>query len=224
MLRIIIAIVFIVSFQFGFTQNAALGLDEYIKYAHADNNGEKPVLYEYVQGSCYLNDTFIDGQITLDIGKTFQGPIRYDIYADQIEFKNSANEIFIVQNPKAIRMVYMDSLKFNYFEPGLFKDVKGFYEILLIGDYSLYKKYQIFLKNPEAAGPGFQTSVAIFIPQDSKYFIMDPDANFMEINNKKDLLIKGRDTGELEKFIKDNKIKPKKEQDLIRFTEFLNRQ
>ncbi len=175
MLRIIIAIVFIVSFQFGFTQNAALGLDEYIKYAHADNNGEKPVLYEYVQGSCYLNDTFIDGQITLDIGKTFQGPIRYDIYADQIEFKNSANEIFIVQNPKAIRMVYMDSLKFNYFEPGLFKDVKGFYEILLIGDYSLYKKYQIFLKNPEAAGPGFQTSVAIFIPQDSKYFIMDPD-------------------------------------------------
>ncbi len=224
MLRIIIAIVFIVSFQFGFTQNAALGLDEYIKYAHADNNGEKPVLYEYVQGSCYLNDTFIDGQITLDIGKTFQGPIRYDIYADQIEFKNSANEIFIVQNPKAIRMVYMDSLKFNYFEPGLFKDVKGFYEILLIGDYSLYKKYQIFLKNPEAAGPGFQTSVAIFIPQDSKYFIMDPDANFMEINNKKDLLIKGRDTGKLEKFIKDNKIKPKKEQDLIRFTEFLNRQ
>lgn len=222
MSRITISIFLIFSVHFGFSQNAALGLDEYIKYAHVDNNAEKPVLYEYVQGTSYLNDEFVDGQITLDIGKTFEGPIRYDIYADQLEFKNSANEIFIVQNPKAIRMVYLGGSKFNYFESGEYTGAKGFYEIMVIGDYSLYKKYQVFLKNPEAAQPGFQTSVAIFIPRDSKYYIMDPDGNFIEINNKKDLLVSGRDTETLEKFIKDNKIKIKKENDLIRFIEFLN--
>lgn len=219
---IAVIIVIVVSVPFGFAQNAALGLDEYIKHARVDNKMEKPVLYEYVQGSCYLNDNFIDGRMTLDIGKTYEGPIRYDMYADQIEFKNSANEIFILQNPGAVRMVILDTLQFNYFEPGVFKDIQGFYEILLIGDYSLYKKYQIFLKNPDSAGPGIYANAAMFIPQDSKYYIMDPDANFKEIRNKKDLLLSDTNTDELEEFIKNNKIKVRKEKDLIRFTEFLN--
>ena len=38
---------------------------------------------------------------------------------------------------------------------------------------------------------------------------MDPDDNFVEIIDKKDLLLPGRDTAELEKFIKASKIKPK---------------
>ena len=221
MLRITFVILFIANFQFCFAQIIP-GMDEYIKYSGIDGKVEKPVDYKYVQGSCYLIEDFIDSRITLNTGQTFEGPVRYDIYADQIEFKNPANEIFIVQNPRAIRTVFLDSLKFNYFEPGEFDNVKGFYELLVLGDYSLFKKYLIFLKNPEAAGPGQQTLAAMFIPEDSKYYIMDPDANFRGINNKKDLLLPDRDSDELGKFIKDNKIKPKKEKDLIRFTEFLN--
>lgn len=223
MLRILaVFIVVIISFYSGFAQNAALGLDEYIKYARVDNNTEKPVLYEYVQGSSYLNEDFVDGHMTLNIGKTFESPVRYDIFADQVEFKNSANEIFIVQNPGAIQLLVIGNSRFNYFEPGEFSDIKGFYEILVIGEFSLYKKYQILLKNPESAGPGIYSNAAMFIPQDNKYYIMDPDANFNEIRNKKDLLLPDRDSDELEKFIKDNKIKTRKEEDLIRFVEFLN--
>jgi len=222
MLRITIVIILIANFQFCFAQEIIPGMDEYIKHAQIDRNVQKPVDYKYVQGSCYFNELFIDGRMILNTGQTFEGPIRYDIYADQIEFKNQANEIFTVQNPGIIRTVYLDSVKFNYFEPGDFENVKGFYEILVLGNYSLYRKYQILLKNPDAAGPGLYTSAAMFIPQDSKYYIMDPDDNFREINNKKDLLIAGRNTGELEKFIKDNKIKVKEEKDLIRVTGFLN--
>jgi len=224
MLRITIGILFIFSLQVVYAQDIGSGLEEYIKHARVNRDAEKPVLYEYVQGSPYLHESFEDARIALDIGKTFEGPVRYDIYADQIEFKNAANEIFIVQNPKAIRMLMWGDSKFNYFEPGEFPEMRGFYELLVIGNYSLYKKYQILLKNPEAAGPGFQTSVARFIPQDSKYYMMDPDANFTEINNKKDLLVPGRDKNELGKFIKNNKINPKKENDLVRFTEFLNQE
>jgi len=224
MSRITIVILFIANIQFCFAQEIIPGMDEYIKHSHMDRKGEKPVDYKYVQGSCYFNDDFIDGRITLNTGQTFEGPIRYDIFTDQIEFKNEANEIFIVQNPSAIRTVFLDSLKFNYFEPGEFANVKGFYELLVLGNYSLYRKYLILLKNPDAAGPGLSSSPAMFIPLDSKYYIMDPDANFREITNKKDLLIPDRDSEELEKFIKANKIKTKKEEDLIRFTEFLNQE
>jgi hypothetical protein len=224
MLRIAIVILLIANLQFCFAQEIIPGMDKYIENAHPGSNVEKPVDYKYVQGSCYFNKDFIDGRITLNTGQTFEGPIRYDIFADQIEFKNPANEIFTVQNPQAIRTVYMDSVKFNYFEPGEFENMKGFYELLVLGNYSLYKKYQILLKNPEAAGPGKYSLAAVFIPLDSKYYIMDTDDNFTEINNKKDLLLPGRDTAGLEKFIKANKIKAKEEKDLIRFTGFLNQE
>jgi hypothetical protein len=183
---------------------------------------EKPVDYKYVQGSCYLIEDFIDGRIALNTSQTFEAPIRYDIFADQVEFKNEANEIFTIQNPGIIRTVYLDSLKFTWFEPGDFENVKGFYELLVLGNYSLFKKYQILLKNPEEAGPGKSSSAAMFIPLDSKYYFMDTDDNFREITDKKDLLLPGRDVAILEKFIKVNKIKAKEEKDLIRFTGFLN--
>ena len=224
MLRITIFILFIANIHFCFAQEIIPGLDEHIIRSGIDSKVEKPVDYKYVQGSCYLIENFIDGRITLNTGQVFEGPVRYDIYADQIEFKNEANEIFVVQNSRAIRTVFMDSLKFNFFEPGEFENVKGFYELLVLGNYSLYRKYLILLKNPDAAGPGLSSSPAMFIPLDSKYYIMDPDANFREITNKKDLLIPDRDSEELEKFIKANKIKTKKEEDLIRFTEFLNQE
>lgn len=224
MLRIKIFILFVANIHFCFAQEIIPGIGDYIERAGIDRKAEHAVDYKYVQGSCYFNDDFIDGRITLNTSQVFNGPVRYDIYADQIEFKNAANEIFIPQNNRAIRTVFLDSVKFSYFEPGEFANMQGFYELLVLGNYSLYKKYLILLKNPEAAGPGQQTLAAMFIPLDSKYFIMDPDANFTEINSKKDLLIPGRDKNELEKFIKTAKIKPKKEKDLIRFTGFLNQE
>jgi hypothetical protein len=224
MLRITIVILLIANLQFCFAQEIIPGINEHIKHAPPDGKVEKPVDYKYVQGSCYLMEDFIDGRITLNTNQTFEGPIRYDIFADQIEFKNEANEIFTIQNPGIIRTVYLDSLKFTWFEPGDFENVKGFYELLVLGNYSLYKKYQVLLKNPEAAGPGKFSLAAMFIPLDSKYYIMDPDANFREITNKKDLLLPGTDVAGLEKFIKANKIKAQKEKDLIRFTAFLNQE
>jgi hypothetical protein len=222
MFRTTLVIILIASFSFCFAQEIVPGINEHIRHAPPNGKAEKPVDYKYVQGSCYFNERFIDGRITLNTGQTFESPVRYDIFADQIEYKNEANEIFTVQNREIIRTVYIDSLQFKYFEPGDFENANGFYELLLLGDYSLYRKYQVLLRNPEAAGPGSFSTAARFIPMDSKYFIMDPDDNFTEITSKKDLLIPGRDTEELEKFIKANKIKPKDEKDLIRFTGFLN--
>ena len=219
---LIVFIVIIFSFQYGHAQDALFGIEKLIKHEPVDNNKDKPILYDFVQGSPYLNETFIDGELKLNTGKTFKVPVRYDIFADQLEYKNPDNVIFLVQNPAAIQLVIVDSLMFNYFQPGEFRDIQGFIQILVIGNYSLYKKYQILLKNPDAAGPGLHANAAMFLPQDSKYYIMDPDANFIEIESKKDLIVTGRDKDELEKFIKDNKIKIRNEEHLIRYVEFLN--
>jgi hypothetical protein len=222
MLRITIVLLLIANLQFCYAQEIIPGLNDHVRHAPPDGKTEKPIDYKYVQGSCYINKDFVDGQITLNTSQTFKAPLRYDIFADQIEYKNETNEIFIVQNPQAIRTVYMDSLQFKYLDPEEFANMKGFYQLLVLGDFSLYKKYQILLKNPEAAGPGKYSLAAMFIPLESKYYIMDTDDNLREITGKKDLLLPGKDATELEKYIKANKIKVKEEKDLIRFTEFLN--
>jgi len=66
MLRITIVILLIANFQFCFAQEIIPGMDEYIKHAQIDRNVQKPVDYKYVQGSCYLNELFIDGRMILN--------------------------------------------------------------------------------------------------------------------------------------------------------------
>lgn len=198
------------------------GLDKYMDYARIDKSMTKPATYNDVQGSPFLYKDFISGELKLNIGTVYKGKLRYDIYADQIEFQTSDGEIYSVKNPETVQLAILGDTKFNYFEPNEFKGVKGYYEVLVIGNYSLYKKYQIMLKDPEAARPYVEAKPAKFLQQDSKFFIMDPEGSFTEISKKNDLFLKGVDQNELSAYLKKNKIKPSKKEDLIRFVEFLN--
>lgn len=199
------------------------GIDKYMDYARIDKSMMKPATYNEVQGSPFLYKDFTSGDLKLNNGTTYKGSLRYDIYADQIEFRTTDGEIYAVKNPESIQLAILDDKKFNYFEPGEFNNVKGYYEVLVIGNYSLYEKYQVVLKDPEAARPYVEAKPAKFIPQDSKFLIMDPDGKFTEINNKKDLLLKSGDQNKIDEFLKEYKIKPSKKEDLIRFVEFLNK-
>ena len=70
------------------------GIEEYIDYANITyatagvNNS-----YENIAGSPFYFDEFIEGQIKLENGKIYQGPLRYDVYTYQIEFKTSNGKI-----------------------------------------------------------------------------------------------------------------------------------
>ncbi len=185
---------------------------------------EKPVDYKYIQGSCYFNEHFTDGRMTLNTDQTMKASSGMIFLPTRLNLKMRQTKSLRCKIRGLYARFIWSSLKFVYFEPGDFENVKGFYQLLVLGNYSLYRKYQVELRNPEAAGPGSFSSAARFIPQDSKYYIMDPDDNFREIINKKDLLLPDRDTGELESFIKAGKIKVKVEKDLIRFTEYLNQE
>ncbi|WP_167619779.1 hypothetical protein [Maribellus sediminis] len=208
--------------DYSFTQNYINELDDYINYANIDRNSSQPATYDNIEGSPFVYKDFVEGELKLNTGKTYKGPLRYDIYADEIEFVTSDKVIYTVKNPEAIQLAILGETKFNYFPPGEFKGVKGYYEVLVIGDYSLYEKYQIALKDPQAARPYVEAKPAKFLRQDSKFFIMDPDANFTEIGNKKDLLSNDLDKDKLEAFVKKNKIKISDREDLKRFVQFLN--
>lgn len=219
-----LAIVFQIIVQIASAQDyMGGGIDKYMDYARIDKSMTKPATYSDVQGSPFLYKDFISGELKLNNGTTYKGSLRYDIYGDQIEFKTSDGEIYAVKNPETIQMAILGDQKFNYFESGEFNNVKGYYEVLVIGNYSLFEKYQVILKDPETARPYVEAKPAKFLEQDSKFLIMNTDGQFIEINNKKDLLLGNGDQKKIEQFLKENKTKPSKKEDLIRFVEFLNK-
>ena len=199
-----------------------LGLQDYINYEHIDRNMAKTSSYENIKGSPFISKDFADGQIRLNNGKIYKGPLRYDIYADQIEFKTSTGEIYAVLNPETVDTAVIGKNKFKYLAPEENKSVNGFYEMLVEGNFTLFEKHQIILKDPQAARPYVEAKPARFETKESKFVIQDANGKLTEIKNKNDLLLSESNTEKLELFIKKNKIKPSDKNDMIRFVEFLN--
>ncbi len=206
----------------GLQDRYILGLDQYMNYEHIERNMAKTATYNDVKGSPFMSKEFIDGQIKLNDGKIYKGPLRYDIYADQVEFKTSGGEIYAVQNPETIESAVIGDHIFKYLAPEKNKSIKGFYDVLKEGSYTLLEKHQILLKDPQAARPYIEAQPAKFITKESKFYILDATVNYTEIKSKKDLIVSEANTEKLESFIKKNNIKPSDRNDLIRFVEFLN--
>lgn len=222
MSKYILSFLLVFKIAFAAAQGIVYELDDYVNYANLEKTMAKPATYSNVAGSPFLFDDFVEGSIKLDNGAVYKGPLRYDIYADELEFKTTAGEIYTIENPGAIQFVKLGELNFNYFEEGAFANVKGFFEILVVGDYSLYKKHRIILRDPEAARPYMEAKPATFVRPECSYFMMDADGNFVELKNRKDLIFGGVTENQLSLYIKSKKIKEKDEKDLIRFVEFLN--
>ncbi|NOR76316.1 MAG: hypothetical protein GQ525_14315, partial [Draconibacterium sp.] len=91
------------------------------------------------------------------------------------------------------------------------------------GEYLLIEKHRVELKDAVAAKPYVEAKPASFVTKKSTYLILNLEGEFIEIDNKKDLLsLNTQKSNELGVFIKKNKIKTSKKEDLIKFTNFLN--
>ena len=201
------------------------GLQEYVDYANiniSDNRVNNP--YAKFKGSPFLTADFNSGQIKLNNGKTYEGLLRYDIYTDQIEFKTADDNIYAVENPEVLGKITINSLQFISFSEIEGSSLSGIYEVLADGEYLLIEKHKVELKDPVAAKPYVEAKPASFSTRKSKFFILNLEGEFIEINNKKDLLtLNTQKSNEVEKFIKKNKIKISKKKDLIKFVDFLNK-
>ena len=200
------------------------GLQEYVDYANINKtNASINNPYADFKGSPFLTEDFNEGRIKLKNGKIYEGLLRYDIYADQIEFKTTDDNIYAVKNPETLDKITINSSQFISFSKEGGNSLDGIFEVLTDGEYLLIEKHVVELKDPVAAKPYVEAKPASFSTKKSKYMILNQEGEFIEINNKKDLLILNtQKSNELGNFIKKNKIKASKKEDLIKFTNFLN--
>ncbi|MEO0571768.1 MAG: hypothetical protein AAF039_08685 [Bacteroidota bacterium] len=180
-----------------------------------------------IEGSPYMSNTFAPGQ--LYYGDEAVGDIyyRHNAYNEEIEIKQTNSEaasILGLSKDKNIRLVANG--KSMSFKTVVDKNenTKNAYLMLLIdGDYKLYKHLYVTFKEAKRAENSLVKSTPAKFSQSTQYFLEKPSANRIdqiELSNKKIAQLVGNN--ELNKFLKENKLKVKNENDLIKAVNFLN--
>lgn len=204
--------------------NFALGMNDYINYANIKRtNSPANLPYEEIKGTPYIFENFATGKVKLKEGKTFEGPLRCDVYADEFEFKTKEGEIYTIINPETIDNISIDERKFVFVPDGKKTNSGNYFEVLLEGKYSLLTKHSVILKDPVPEKPYVPGKPATFVTKDDIFYVLNDKTGLVEIRNKEVLTgIDETRTESIKDFIKENKIKTSDKSDLIEMVNFLN--
>lgn len=187
--------------------------------------GREALTERDINGSPYLQDDFVNGTIYTKSKQMYTDvPLRYNVYNDQIEFKNAHKAVLCLSQPESIERINIGNMNFVYVKYMLLKKVKsGFFEELQSGKASLYARKEVdFIKATRPAGyqdaqpPKFQ-------PRPDAYYISVDGQPAVLVSGKKDLIEAFPDhQDEVTTFIKKNKVKPNKSDKLIALVEYYN--
>jgi len=178
-----------------------------------------------IQGSPYSNDEFITGAVfTTQKLQFVDVQLRYNIYNDQIEFKSTDDEVQAIATPEIIEKVVIGDLNMVYLPYSVSKKIRnGFFTVIDEGKASLFLRQEVVFVKATEPGAYKDAQPAKFEKRPDVYFIKVGTSEAKEVDSKKELLEAFPDkTAQLEKFIKQNKIKTNKQEDLIQLVHFYN--
>ncbi|HUS85650.1 MAG TPA: hypothetical protein VMW76_00290 [Bacteroidales bacterium] len=176
-------------------------------------------------GSPFLSSEFTEGSITASGGIIYEKvPLRYNIFNDIFEFEKDG----IPYNLDAAKYGLKVSAGGQLF---VFADYnynkitnKGYLELLETGNFSLYKKYKVRYDRPEPAGAYTDTKPGNFFKLPSEYFLQEGENGEKKFITKESEFLElcGIHRQEVKTFMKNNRLKMKKESDLKEIVKFLN--
>ncbi len=181
--------------------------------------------YSNIEGSPYLSEEFIPGEVILNDSIRFEKiPLRYNIYSDKIEFRNDRKQILEIDASNQAYRFNFGNLCFtssDYSYNG--HNERGILELLADGKIRLYKKYLIDFK-PATKAIGFKDAEPDkFVRLDDDYLIATGQGNPEPFRNTKELLGKLKQIKpDIEQYAKDQKLKLKSEKGLIQLIQFCN--
>ncbi len=179
--------------------------------------------YQNIKGSPYLSDRFITGVITMKDGNVYEGPLRYNCYADQLEFKTEEGEVYAIAKPEIIKKVTIEKDSFLYVPDQKDPGKGNFYQVVTEGEYSLLMKHRTILKDAEPARAYAEATPAQFVRKDVEYLLYHEQTGLVPVRSKRDLNNFAETIDEsLKSFVKKRKIKTNDKEDMVQITEYLN--
>jgi len=179
--------------------------------------------YQSIKGSPYLSDSFITGVITTKDGNVYEVPLRYDCYAEQMEFKTEEGEVYAIAKPEIIKKVTIGKDSFLYVPDQKDPGKGNYYQVVTEGEYSLLMRHRAILKDQEPARPYVEATPAEFVRKDVEYCLYQEQTGLVPVRSKRDLNRFAETIDDsMKTFVKKRKIKTDEQEDMVRFTNYLN--
>ncbi len=177
-------------------------------------------VYSTIEGNAYYTDNFVESTIYFTSGDSIIVPVRYDLYADEIEFNKDKNVLWVHKgsvdsilygNDKLTALTMLDGKTIHYFF------------IINNGKYSLLQKKRVKMI-PAELPKGFQDAKPPRFEPVEEYYIKKNDLPPVAIYTKKDInrVVAGNPLAQ--DFVKKEKIRLGREDDLVKLVEYLNSQ
>lgn len=180
--------------------------------------------YESIEGSPFLDAAFVPGEIITQ-NMRFDGiPMRYNIFNDQIEFKQN-NSSYILAPETRIKQVHIGPNTFIAEEHEVKGKLKlGFLTLLDSGKVSLMAK-KIVVYNPKTEPTALAplSSPAKFTRTQDIFYYKIGNAPVSQVFSLKDLIksLPGKQD-EVNQFARKEKISVKKEEELLKLIRYYN--
>ncbi len=177
--------------------------------------------YDDYEGSIYMKFRYKESSVIDEKSSAFDAKLKYNIYTDALEFVSKSGDLFeLVKNPTIHARIDGDYFYYCDFKSQRGIDRRGYYVLVELTDrYRIYKRFTLEIKDPkEQAAVSSGVAEPGSIRMNTSYFIEEAGV-IMELPlNKKEMLAAFSDKeNELKEYLKKEKIRLKKEEDLIRF-------
>lgn len=219
----LISLIWLASFSFVVAQaTAGRNIDDHLLIKEAEKAiGGK--VYENIEGTPYLSETFAQGEVFFDKGRRAL-PVRYNIYDDWIEYQQN-NQTYILDADARIKKVRFDDYTFiveKYESKGKIK--RGYFTLLDSGKVMLFsKKIVTYRERQDAKALESASTPAKYSRASDVYFYKIGNGELQKVDNIKNLVASFPDKQEeLNRFVKKEKISPRKEEELRKLVRYYN--
>ncbi len=180
--------------------------------------------YRTVEGSPYLDDEFHPGSLFFSNTKYTGLPLRYNIYEGYFEFQTDQGVKFFDPRVTRIDTVWLegDTFLYVYFQDGKARK-QTYMKAVRLGPTSVYLRNAVILTQAEEATGYVAAKPASFQSLAESIYIQEEGKPAVEFKGKKSLEeLFPEHEQELNKYVKAEKLKLKKVEDVARLCEYLD--
>ncbi len=191
------------------------------KFINEVNNGKgQPLTYADIEGNAYFAKGFVTANIE---NATSLIKARYNTYTDTVELLNEQDIFELPKTAKYSRIAFQNPVA-TLVLMNVENLPQGYYFELVPGKYTLLGKRQTEFREGAKAINSFTPAISPkFEPMNPVYYIKN-GAQIIKLGKKENELLNALPDHKTEAadFIKKNKIKLNKEEDLVKLVKFLN--
>lgn len=178
-----------------------------------------------VEGSPHDKSDFTSGSVVVQSNITYANvPLRFNIYTNEMEFQTEDGTTMYLAGPEVFEHIMVGDEKYVYapYAAGN-RMLRSYFKVLAEGEATLLSKQNIILKDAEPPAAYKEAQPARFMRMPDDFYIRKAPAEAFKVSNRKELLSVLSDKGKyMEDFIRKNRIRYNRPEDLVKLTEFYN--